>query len=172
MNIFILRGGLFGPDGPLVSAGMDALARRLASVSKYITCRVYNWCDWQEVGHDIDAQSDMLPVVLIGYSGGGSRATWVAPGRRVALMVLYDPSPIYQCLHIGANVKRCICYYNQTPMMLGLGGGIVAGVGKNVEVVKIAQQHLSVQFSSELHDMTEQAVRALLDPDPAQTKAA
>jgi hypothetical protein len=47
--------------------------------------------------------------MVIGYSGGGSRATWLAnlPAKpKIDLMVLYDPSPTWQMKAIYANVKK------------------------------------------------------------------
>ena len=162
---FILRGGILpgGGDGVVSSAGMDLLGNRLTDLGCVVSR--YNWGAWLTAAQDLwRAQAAGSKIVLIGYSGGGSRATWLAdlPNKpQIDLMVLYDPSPAWQMKPIGPNVKRAICYHNTTPLMFGLGGGVLTGTTK-IETVDIAEQHLAVQFDGKLHDLTISAVRSLL----------
>jgi pimeloyl-ACP methyl ester carboxylesterase len=63
-------------------------------------------------------------VIVIGYSGGGSRATWLAnlPAKpKIDLMVLYDPSPTWQMKAIYANVKKALCYRNNHAFLFWIG---------------------------------------------------
>jgi hypothetical protein len=100
--------------------------------------------------------------VVIGYSGGGSRATWLADGELIIidLMVLYDPSPSWQMKPVKDNVKRAICYHNTNPMFGRLGGGLLRG--PHVEVGDIAECHLDVEKDLALHARTIAAVKELL----------
>ncbi len=165
--VFILRGGILpnGIDGIASSAGMDALGRRLEDIVGP-PVRVYNWGQWQTAAWDLwRAQVAGSKIVLIGYSGGGSRATWLAnlPNKpNIDLMVCYDPSPPWQMQRIESNVVKAYCYHNTWPLMFGLGGGEMVGV--QVYNFDIAEQHLLVQFDERLHERTIGAVRSLLTP--------
>ena len=71
----------------------------------------------------------------LGYSGGGSRATYLANafmGKAADRSDWYcmTTSPKWQMQPIGHNVVRAICYHNTNPMMLvpllgELGGGVL-----------------------------------------------
>ena len=101
-------------------------------------------------------------VVVIGYSGGGAKATWLAnlPSKpQIDLMVLYDPSPPWGMQVIGPNVKRALCYCNVTPVFFGLGGGVLRGRDTQVETVKIYEQHMLVQVDQTLHQRTIEEVK-------------
>jgi hypothetical protein len=83
-------------------------------------------------------------IVLIGYSGGGSRATWIANEifpRRIDLLVAYDPSPAWQMRKLPPSGGKAICYRNTRPLMFGLGGGALGG--GYVETHTLAQQALT-----------------------------
>ncbi len=102
----------------------------------------------------------MRPV-LIGYSGGGSRATWVAGAvypRPIKLLVAYDPSPWWQMTPLRDNVERALCYHNNAPLMFGLGGGQLTGAA-HIENTEISEQHLAVDYDPNLHAHTVEAVR-------------
>jgi hypothetical protein len=163
LDIQLLLGGLstFG-DGVITSAGMYGLARQLREISSKVRVTTWNWVDWDKAGRALTAD---LPAkkIVIGYSGGGSRATWLANKYQetiIDLMVLYDPSPIWQMQPIHSNVKHAICYHNRTPLMFGLGGGLLTG--PNVVTVNIAEQHLLVQADQTLHNRTLAEVSKLL----------
>ncbi len=168
INAYILRGGILpgGVDGPVSSAGMDSLARQLRGLNININTMVYNWGDTGSLLRDLANEPNDRKAILIGYSGGGSRATWVANSIRhwIDLMVLYDPSPKWQMQPIGKNVRKAICYHNLNPMMPSfygmLGGGLLTGSTK-IEIVEISEQHLLVQADQRLHDRTLAAVKEL-----------
>lgn len=158
VKVINLLGGFFGPDGWVLSRGMLVLADQLNAIPG-VTVTSYSWSEWDNVTLTDDTNC------VIGYSGGGSRATWLANADDVSidLMVLFDPSPAWQMQPIGANVKRAICFYNNAPMMFGLGGGVLATIkgGPVIETVEISEQHLFVQLDQSLRDQTIAAVRAL-----------
>lgn len=162
-RVYVLRGGLtqFG-DGVVTSMGMTLLAQRIRREFPHSHVKTYPWSQFNLAHRDIILEWRLGPAVVIGYSGGGSRATWLAhitPPPQIDLMVLYDPSPSWQMTPIGSNVKAAICYHNKTPMMFGLGGGALHG--KQVTTIDIAEQHLAVQFDSRLHDRTIAAIKKL-----------
>lgn len=165
MKIFLLHGGIVSTDGVVTSAGMNGLAAMLRRLPGIGFVQTYLWGNWRTTYNDImNNQSDKIGV--IGYSGGGAKATWVAngwfgsgsypkdasPKPRIDLMVLYDPSPKWSMMPVGDNVTRAICYHNTTPMMFGLGGGVLTGA--HVETLDIREQHLAVQFDQDLHHRT------------------
>jgi len=160
--IFLLLGGLVGPDGYAVSPGMLILAQRLASFGEVST---HLWSAPDDVWQRIAALSPADKVVLIGFSGGGFAITEVAealdrnPGHKVDLLIAYDPSPTWSGKSIGKNVARAICYCNDLPLFFGLGGGELKG--SNVENVSIAMPHPVVQFDERLHRRTIAEVEKL-----------
>jgi pimeloyl-ACP methyl ester carboxylesterase len=153
--IFILLGGLIGPDGYAVSPGILRLAQRLDAFGEVST---YSWTAQGEVTQRIAALDPSDKVVLIGYSGGGFAITEIAEQlnanapHKVDLLIAYDPSPAWSMKSLGKNVAKAICYCNSRPLMLGLGGAQLRG--QSVETVPISEQHLAVQFDESLHKRT------------------
>jgi len=161
-NIYLLLGGFVGPDGPLTSAGMYQLAGMLEKIPGAVV-KTYVWSAFEEAARDIGAQPKDHLITVVGYSGGGSRATWLAnlPARpRIDLMVLYDPSPTWQMKSVGENVKRAISYHNTAPYFLGLGGGVLKG--PHVTQIDIAENHMVVQADQGLHARTVAEVKKLM----------
>jgi hypothetical protein len=167
-RIYVIRGGFIGPDGYLFSGGMDALAARIRLLPD-VECDVWNWSSWTRIHDDLLAD-DSAKRVLVGYSGGGSRATWIAdynPRPSLDLVVGYDPSPWYQTcanrqgrpFHLQGNVKKALCYYNTSPRWGMVGGGKF--LGPQVTYYKLNQSHMMVQFNEQLHQMTLAAIAAL-----------
>ena len=157
-NAYILLGGLTGSliDYP-VNLGLLGLRRRLQQNN--VICFTYPWGNWQRAGDDIAAHAGLAATIVIGHSGGGSRATWLANWRNppIDLMVLYDPSPGAQMRPVGRNVQRALCYHNTKPCMWWPGIGTLGGgmlLGPRVEVLDFAQFHLLVQFNQTLHART------------------
>ena len=185
VQVFLLLGGLVGTDGTFTSAGMFHLANMLRELPD-TTVTTYNWNNWPDAYRAILANQGKAKIVVIGYSGGGSRATWLAnmPSKpQIDLMVYYDPSPRWQMKPISANVKRALCYHNTNPMMwvpgIGtLGGGELVAraaakagdvlAGPAIENVDIAEQHFLVQVDQSLHQRTVDAVRSLVSPASAR----
>lgn len=151
-RVTLILGGIAGPDGFFDSAGMLLLVPQLNKIGCAV--QILPWTEWQNTAPDTR--------VVIGFSGGGSRATYLR--RPYDLLVLYDPSPAWQMQPIYQGVKRCLCYHNTAPDMyvpfIGhLGGGVA--VGHQVETIDIAEQHLLVQADLHLHARTIEAVKAL-----------
>jgi len=160
-HVYLLLGGLQGKDGWVTSAGMYRLRSSLAELPD-VTVTTYDWPSYKKVAADIALLPKDDIVVVIGYSGGGAKATWLAnlPSKpRIDLMVLYDPSPPWGMQVIGPNVKRALCYCNVTPVFFGLGGGVLRGRDTQVETVKIYEQHVLVQLDQTLHQRTIEEVK-------------
>ena len=160
-HVYLLLGGLQGKDGWLTSAGMFQLRSSLAELPD-VTVTTYDWPSYMKVAADIALLPKDDIVVVIGYSGGGAKATWLAnlPSKpHIDLMVMYDPSPPWGMQVIGPNVKRALCYCNVTPAFFGLGGGVLRGRDTPVETVKIYEQHLLVQIDQTLHQRTIEEVK-------------
>ena len=161
-HVFLLLGGLHGHDGWVTSAGMFGLRGQVASLPD-VTVTTYGWPSYKQVAADIAQLPKDDVVIVIGYSGGGAKATWLAnmPSKpHIDLMIMYDPSPSWGMMPIGPNIKRAICYCNITPAFFGLGGGMLRGRDNtNVEIVKIYEQHMLVQVNQTLHARTIDEVR-------------
>ena len=159
---FVLLGGVFGPDGAVLSAPMISLSRKLHSIPG-VTSSWHPWHQWEEVAAQIRAVPADEAISVTGYSGGGTRAIWVAHDIRpmfIELMILFDPSPKWQMMPVPNNVKECICYWNKHPFMWPFGGG--KATGDNVRVEPISMQHAYVQASPRLHEAAINEVRELL----------
>ncbi len=162
-HLYLLLGGLQGKDGWVTSAGMFGLRSSLAALPD-VTVTTYDWPSYKRVDADIAALPKDDIVIVVGYSGGGAKATWLAnmPSKpHIDLMIMYDPSPPWGMMVIGPNVKRAICYCNLTPAFFGLGGGMLKGRDTNVEIVKIYEQHLLVQINQTLHQRTIEEVKTV-----------
>lgn len=160
--VYVLLGGFAGADGYVDSSGMLVLARRIAWIPHtWVEC--YNWADWVTAANRIWAlPSKDTRVAVIGYSGGGSRATWLANSilhKTIDLVVTYDPSPAWQMQNLPPNVKTAITYQNQRRFYFGLGGGELTG--PKVERFQIEEPHLAVQIDERLHKITLHAIEEL-----------
>jgi len=171
VHAFLLLGGLVGIDGYADSAGMEQLIPMLKAIG--VETSIYTWDHYADALPEMSALPADCRRTVIGYSGGGSRATYLANEMRgpprIDLMVLYDPSPRWQMQAIGSNVFRALCYHNTNPMMPSLfgwlGGGkleAIAGAKVQIETVEISEQHLLVQLNGDLHKRTVREVQKLL----------
>ena len=151
-KVYLLLGGLFGGDGIVDSRGMLDLGDQLKALGFPVT--TFYWSDYEKV----DQEPLAGKRIVIGFSGGGSRATWLI--RHIDLMVLYDPSPAWQMKPCGKNVAKAISYHNTAPMMGNLGGGVLTG--PQVTSIDIAEPHLEVQHDAALHKRTIEACEALI----------
>ena len=160
MRAFVLLGGVFGPDGWLVSRGMIGLASQIQNLG--IKTTIHTWNDYGLVVHLAEVVPSHEKLILVGYSGGGSHATWAvnAIARHTDLLVAYDPSPAFQCIRLPIRVNKAICFHNSASFMFGLGGGRLTG--DHVTTYPIAQQHLAVQYNERLHAITLAAIKELL----------
>jgi pimeloyl-ACP methyl ester carboxylesterase len=171
---YILLGGMAGWDGWFDSAGMLILSNMLTKAGVVTTS--YIWTNDEHCEQDMLAAQQGIykdaKYVLIGYSGGGTRATYLNrqyPQLRIDLMVLYDPSPAGEMLPIGDSVKQGWCYHNKDQSMYWpgvgyLGGGILTSYpGQNVPIsqYEINENHLAVQGDMSLHTKTLGLVQAL-----------
>jgi hypothetical protein len=165
-HVFLLLGGLSFMNGwaaSVASAGMLRLQSSLAALPD-VEVSLYDWRSFKEAGDDIALLPKDDIVIVIGYSGGGSRATWLAnlPSEpKIDLMILYDPSPSWDMKVIGPNVKQAICYHNVTPFFFGLGGGVLVGNNTQIDTVDINENHMLVQTDTTLHQRTITEVKKI-----------
>jgi len=166
-RVYLILGGLFSADGYVTSYGMLSLRSMVQESIPGAVFNTYLWGDFLKCHADMMAHQEDRTAV-IGYSGGGTRATWIAngygspaplPKPRIDLMVLYDPSPAWQMMTTGSNVRKAVNYHNETPWMFGLGGGILRG--PNVRTIPVRMQHLALQVSASLHEQTLTFIKEL-----------
>jgi hypothetical protein len=173
--IHVLLGGMQGPDGFLDSAGIEFLALRLAPLG---IVRTYPWSEWERAGEAISSTQVGTKIgantfVLIGYSGGGSRATWLVDKRfdnaisrpMIDLLITLDPSPEGDMRPIRTNVLRVVNFHNKMqdlfwPGIGKLGGGRVTGA-RVVEEVEINMPHLAVQADVGVHEKVIELVEGV-----------
>lgn len=170
-HVYLLLGGINSTDGWLTSAGMFGLRSSLAALPD-VEVTTYEWASFKKAADDIASLPQDDIVIVIGYSGGGAKATWLAngyfggsypkdalPRPQIDLMILYDPSPTWSMMPIQDNVKRAICYRNVTPLFFGLGGAALVGENTRIETVDIFEQHVLVQMNGALHQRTIDEVK-------------
>jgi len=169
-RVYLLFGGIWSWDGVATSAGMNILASKLAALPDVVV-KSYSWADYKRCFADQNREVTVKDKMIgIGYSGGGPHMTMIAnmmsPYREVMdLMVLYDPSPPQWMQRIHGNVKRAVCYQNESPTWfiypLGAAKLEAASDGPKIEVVPLNMNHLAVQYDTVLHDKTVEYVRAV-----------
>ena len=168
-HVYLLLGGLNSTDGWVTSAGMFGLRSSLAALPD-VEVTTYEWASLKKAADDIASLPQDDIVIVIGYSGGAAKATWLAnsyfgdannvmPRPRIDLMVLYDPSPTWMTMPIHDNVQRAICYRNVTPLFFGLGGAALVGKNTRIETVDISEPHVLVQMNGALHQRTIDEVK-------------
>jgi hypothetical protein len=158
----LLRGGIWGWDGPTSSAGIDKLADLIEPLGPTY---VFNWSNWRDPLNVINGLKDAAIVVLIGYSGGGMMVPWLCKRtiHVVDLAIGMDPSPREQVDNQVVRAKEVICYYNESPMFFGLGGGKYANRDQTVRT--ISQNHLNVQWNRDIWNEIVADVKALSPPE-------
>ena len=166
LHVYLLLGGLFpGPDGWFDSAGFHFLRAQISTAFPDASVYEYEWSSYEDAANDIKLNPTDRHVI-IGYSGGGSRFTWLAdqnPKLHIDLAVLYDPSPQWQMKSIAsADVDKAVCYQNSAPNFGQYGGGKLVGRKDQIVIVPIAEGHLKVQFDESLHSKTIQYIRDLI----------
>jgi hypothetical protein len=155
---------LYGQFGATFSPGMTNLAERLRALSPRLEVATYDWSDYAAVVSDIRNQPKGTRFVIVGYSLGANATTWISSNVQsvqIDLIVAYDPSVLSIVTPAGSNVRRAILYHNNSPESLGHA----RITGPTVEVHESTTSHLAVQFSEQLHAVTFDAVRQVLDSD-------
>jgi hypothetical protein len=173
--IYVLLGGMAGPDGFLDSAGIEALSTQLAPLGVVRTCP---WSDWAKAGAAMSSTQVGTKIgantfILIGYSGGGSRATWLADQRygnalsrpMIDLLITLDPSPVADMRPIRTNILRAVNFHNNMqdlfwPGIGKLGGGQLTGA-RAVEEIEINMPHLAVQADPKIHEKVIELVKGV-----------
>ena len=167
IRCFMLLGGMTGSAWeayiPGINTGMLGLRDQIVAMGVPVT--VYPWGEFAQADADIgklNLGGARTLIAVVGYSGGGSRATYL--GSQIDLLVGYDPSPASQIDALGPNVARAICYYNTAPFFFGLGGGkYTRKSGTTVlTTITVAEQHLAIQYDQSLHAQTIAAIRGLM----------
>jgi hypothetical protein len=162
-RIYMLLGGLIGPDGialaPIENSGMIVMQAQL----KVMGCEVYveTWDNWARLIPMMGPASADYRNIVIGYSGGGSRATYLADHSskpHIDLMILIDPSPKAQMRPVGANVKHALLVYNNFP---GLLGGGTLSMFTPFKTVGVYAPHLMVPELPQVQEAVFSAVREL-----------
>jgi hypothetical protein len=156
---------LLGQGWRFTSQGMVMLGGRLGE-----NTFIYGWDSPEVIIKILWALSRGHKVVVIGYSLGANQLGFISAHIKdmIDLGVAYDPSrysPLtfedkygdhYQT---APNFKRFLCYQNTGAWFFG--GSYY--VGKNVELTRVFDFHLGIQFNETLHQKTIAAVGELGD---------
>jgi hypothetical protein len=164
-HVYMLLGGMVGPDGlalaPIENSGMIIMQGQLRAMGCDV--HVETWDNWQRVAPLMGPEAPGHKNIVIGYSGGGSRATWLASmlayGKpHIDLMILIDPSPKSQMHRVGDNVKSALVIHNTFPGIYG-GGELVASC--HMRVIEEHVPHLMVPELPQVQEAVYSAVRSL-----------
>lgn len=187
LHVTMLNGGFFGIDGTLFCQGMLALKTRIEQRFG-VGVMLYDWAFWQRAEASFKTRSlkaagkrtilkraeGLLKAqaaaggvnVVVAYSGGVSRLTWM-DDPPIDELICYDPSPRWQMEPIGPSIKRAITYQNPQATMLSfygwLGGGVLTAKpgGPVIERILTKRNHFTVQWDESLHQITLQRIAAL-----------
>jgi pimeloyl-ACP methyl ester carboxylesterase len=162
-KVYMLLGGLVGPDGallaPVENSGMLVIQGEL----RIMGCELHvdTWDQWAKFVPLIGPASPAYKNIVIGYSGGGWRATTLANSTRarIDLLILIDPSPKWKMESVSSNVVRSLLIHN-SEMMGSLGGGELSATGP-IERVEVRAPHLLVPELPEVLKKVIETVRAL-----------
>jgi hypothetical protein len=163
VHVSVILGGLWGPDGYTWSQGIVALAQSIQRNMPHVQVRTWTWDLFDQVFQHLQELPKSTKRILVGYSGGGSRITYVAkerPLQRIDLAIGYDPSPRWQMMPLGPNVTKAICFHCLNPNLGDLGGGLFTGI-ETIETVDTNDSHLQVQWDKRLHKRTLQEIAGL-----------
>jgi hypothetical protein len=153
---------LYGQGGRYWARGILDLANSLEKMDPRLNVSVHEWKNQKDVVKDITQLPPDTPVVLIGYSLGANATTWISnnmPGRKIDLIVAYDPSELMKVEAAGKNVVRVLLYHNNS--IEPWGHGRIRG--PQVETTETRNSHLSVGSSKWLHRKTRAAVSRVLE---------
>jgi hypothetical protein len=119
MSKKILRVAMIGPlGGASLAPGLIKMSNEINSWIRegyLIQARFFNWSAWESAADWLNT-ADIR--VAIGYSNGGSSATWIPYGDadtlpcRLDLLIGLDPTIWIKPALIPINVKKAVCYYN------------------------------------------------------------
>jgi pimeloyl-ACP methyl ester carboxylesterase len=162
-KVYMLLGGLVGPDGavlaPVENSGMLVIQGEL----RVMGCELHveTWDQWAKFVPLIGPASAAYKNILIGYSGGGWRATTLANSTRaqIDLLILIDPSPEWKMEPVGSNVVRSLLIHNNQKMG-NLGGGELQASGP-IERLEVSAPHLLVPELPEVQKKVIETVRDL-----------
>lgn len=163
-----LIGGPF-PYGLYYSGGLDVLADKLRALGPGIeVLPTFGWSEWKKIVADVRAQPEQTRVVVYGHSMGANQAAAVAAalgGRIVDLIAAFDPTIWYPADGLGANVRHAI-WFHGTNVLSPFGHGSLktaAGFNGKFEKFDIGDRHEIIDDNTGLHDITLDAVRALMN---------
>ena len=166
VHVSVIRGGAISGDGT-GSVGMNLVANSIQLNMPGVQVATWDWGQVEEVHYALSQLSRSTKRILVGFSGGGSRITWIArlrPLQTIDLAIGYDPSPIADMRTLrGTKVKKAICYHNNCPNCFWYGGGQFTGIAPNIHTKQICEQHLAVQCDRTLHRGTFQAIADLAE---------
>jgi hypothetical protein len=166
-HVYMLLGGMFGPDGialaPIENSGMIVMQAQLRAMGCDV--HVETWDNWARFIPMIGAGARNI---LIGYSGGGTRAIYLVDHphfrQTIDLMILIDPSPKSQMRTVGENVKRVLLIYNSFPGRYGVYGGgdlVINNHTPPVHRIEVHAPHLMVPELPQVQEAVFSAVREL-----------
>ena len=121
--------------------------------------------------NDVLNEKPYRPLVFTGFSLGANACAWTARelarmNRPVELIIGFDPTvngPPLSDYPIEANVKRCICFHQETklrPTSWAFGRAVYvrSETGPKIETYDIEQDHMLVQFNKDLQMIAEKAI--------------
>lgn len=166
-GMYGLIGGPF-PYGLYYSAGLDVLAGKIRALDPNVeVLPTFGFSEWKKIAKDILAQPNETRVVIFGHSMGANQTTAAAAalnGRRVDLIVAFDPTFWYPSADLGANVQRAI-WFHGTNFLSPVGHGKLragSGFSGKFEKIDVDDRHETIDDNMKLHSIVIDAVRSLI----------
>lgn len=156
---------LEGLGGDVTSPGVITMANRI-NTWPGLKAIVSNWSDWQAAAARLSALAPTDKACIVGYSNGGSLATYVtAQGMRIDLLFGLDATIWIPPKAIPASVAKAICFWNVNPFSslppVGHARYTLADGNNKTKLLtrKIYNSHMTVDTDPKIQDAVYQACK-------------
>lgn len=167
--LYGLLGGPF-PFGIYYSAGLDALSKRLSTISSEVEILPsFGWTEWRHIVRDIGNQSEKTRIVMYGHSMGANQLPLIASRawpRKIDLIAAFDPTIWYPIPSVRENVKNLIWFRGISFLSIAGHGRMKVSkpfTGKFTRI-DLGQRHEKIDDNKKAHDLIVTEVCKLLQP--------
>lgn len=160
---------LEGLGGDYTSQGCVQMANTMSTWPGY-KVNLRSWSDWGRAAKAISETPKDVPVMVVGYSNGGSMATYVpyTCGRVIQKLIGLDPTVWIPPKVLPTNVMQAICLKNVNPFSsfppVGHAGYEVQTGNKVTKLLtrRIYDFHINVDKNPKNQAVVYQAAKDLL----------
>lgn len=149
------------------SPGVIAMSQRVAGWAGY-TSTVREWSEWQQSVDKFNSLPAGVKRGLVGYSNGGSLATYVAAsGVGIDFLIGMDATTWIPPKALDVNVRNAICFWNVNPLSsfppVGHASYSLTKSNKTTKLLtyKIMNLHGNVDTDPDNQELVYEALKSL-----------